>query len=60
MNKEIMIAAGFGDAVKSVENGQCPFCKKLVLMTDFCDAISLKEFRISGLCMACQDEMFGE
>ena len=59
MNKEIMNAAGFGNEVKCVEQGLCPFCKNVIKPTDFRDAISLKEFRISGLCQACQDETFG-
>lgn len=60
MNKEIMEKAGFGDAVKAVENGECPFCHIKVSIMDFRDAVSRKEFTISGLCQKCQDETFGE
>ena len=38
--------------------GLCPFCKKPVSEEDFTDQLSLKEFRISGLCQKCQDEFF--
>ena len=60
MNKEIMKAAGFEKEVKKVEEGICPFCNTQVKIQDFRDGLSLKEFRISGLCQKCQDEVFGE
>jgi hypothetical protein len=28
-------------------------------MEDFRDALSKREYQISGLCQKCQDEMFG-
>lgn len=59
MNSQIMKAVGFGQEVEDVSNGRCPFCKKDVAESDFCDAISLKEFQISGLCQKCQDKTFG-
>ena len=40
-----------------IEANQCAFCKKEV--TDFRDEISIREYRISGMCQACQDEVFG-
>jgi len=60
MNKDIMRAAGFGDAVDDVEAGTCPFCKKAIHPNkEFKDELSLKEYRISGLCQECQDKTFG-
>lgn len=59
MNPEIMKQTGFTQAVKDVNMGNCPFCKKEVNPEDFKDALSKKEFFISGLCQDCQDEMFG-
>lgn len=38
----------------------CPFCGVGVTEHDFRDQLSVKEFRISGLCQRCQNEMFGE
>ena len=35
----------------------CPICKAEI--KGFRDPLSIKEYRISGLCQACQDEMFG-
>lgn len=59
MNKDIMKAAGFGEEIKKVEKGLCPFCGKKIDMKDFRDESSLKEFETSGLCQKCQDETFG-
>lgn len=38
----------------------CPICCKeidLIAMAD-ADELSLKEYRISGMCLACQDSVF--
>lgn len=41
--------------------GFCPFCNKEVNSpSEFRDALSLKEHRISGLCQKCQDKTFGK
>ena len=40
-----------------VERGWCPTCSKVVSM--FRDELSLREYRISGLCQTCQDALFG-
>ena len=60
MNKDIMRQTGFGKEVDTVDHGFCPFCKKPVVMADFTDELSVKEYKISGLCQKCQDETFGE
>lgn len=60
MNKEIMEHAGFGNEVKLVEQGQCPFCYRPVEMDKFRDELSKQEFEISGLCQSCQDDIFLE
>jgi hypothetical protein len=39
--------------------GRCPRCEKHVdPRTEFRDAQSLAEFKISGYCQACQDVVF--
>lgn len=58
MNKDIMKQMGFGEHVKKVEAGKCPMCGKPIDMNTFKDDLSLKEFRISGMCQACQDDIF--
>lgn len=58
MNKEIMRILGFGAEVKDIEQGHCPICKSPIDTTTFQDAISLREFQISGMCQNCQDKSF--
>jgi len=58
MNKHIMRAMGLGQEVNLVEQGLCPFCRKPP--GEFRDALSQKEFGISGLCQSCQDDFFGK
>jgi hypothetical protein len=58
MNENIMRAAGFGEVVDKVKAGNCPFCSKPVELDTFRDELSLKEFKISGMCQKCQDSFF--
>ena len=58
MNKDIMRAVGLGDHVKAMEDGKCPLCLKPIIIGDFRDLISLREFEISGMCQVCQDKTF--
>ncbi len=61
MNKQILKVLGFGKEIDRVERGNCPICnKKINLNIEFRDKLSLKEFRISGLCQDCQDDVFKE
>lgn len=60
MNKNIMIAAGFGNEVKLVESGKCPICREVVDLSKIKDKISEKEFLISGICQKCQDKIWGK
>jgi hypothetical protein len=36
--------------------GQCPMCASPI--GEFRDSLSVKEFKISGMCQSCQDEVF--
>ena len=58
MNIDIMKQAGFEKEVSLVQEGKCPFCKKNVNLSDFKNEISIKEYKISGLCQICQDNFF--
>lgn len=60
MNEDIMRAAGFGNEVDAVKVGKCPFCGADITENSFRDALSKREYRISGLCQKCQDQMFGD
>ena len=41
------------------DNKICPFCGCDTSNMEFKDALSEKEYKISGLCQKCQDKMFG-
>lgn len=43
-----------------VMGGNCPFCSKPVNRDDLRDDLSKREFDISGICQACQDDFFKE
>lgn len=58
MNKKILVSAGFKKEVQLTEIIRCPFCEEFVILEDFIDTLSIKEFRISGLCQSCQDDFF--
>lgn len=59
MNKDILKTAGFGKEVKLVEDKKCPICTEPINESDFKDPLSVKEFKISGMCQKCQDSVFG-
>jgi len=44
---------------KAKEKNICVFCGKEIKMEDFKDQLSIKEYKISGLCQKCQDNTFG-
>jgi uncharacterized CHY-type Zn-finger protein len=45
------------DTEKSIQNDVCVLCGKPA--QDFRDALSQREFSISGMCQDCQDKTFG-
>jgi len=47
----------FPEAKKLKDTGKCPTCGQDV--GRFRDEISAREARISGMCQACQDSVFG-
>ena len=49
----------FPGMAKSVRNGKCPCCGKVIDVGEFRDDLSRKEYTISGMCQDCQDEVFG-
>jgi len=56
INKLIDAVTG-GNRVEAIRNNRCNFCSKEA--TKFRNALSQKEFTISGLCQDCQDSVFG-
>ena len=65
MNRSRELQSFLDDVTQSVfgrvgEAGQCVCCGESVFVeTDFRDALSVKEYGISGLCQTCQDDIFG-
>ena len=58
MNREIMLAAGFGKELDLIDQGKCSTCSAEI-DHNFRDELSLKEYKISGMCQDCQDSFFG-
>lgn len=50
----------FAKEMDRVKEGKCPFCGKEIDMNEFKDELSIREFKISGICQKCHDETFGE
>lgn len=58
MNKNIMKTLGLGEMIDVITRGVCPLCGKKVIVDEFRDYISKREFKISGMCQSCQDKVF--
>jgi|TARA_R100000750_G_scaffold48784_1_gene33685 hypothetical protein len=43
-----------------IDKGECPFCSEIIDSADFKDALSTREYEISGMCQVCQDNFFQE
>jgi len=41
-----------------IRANKCPTCGKFIVLTEFKDLLSLREYEISGMCQLCQDEVF--
>jgi phosphoribosylaminoimidazole (AIR) synthetase len=50
-------AMGGRTQAEAAAAGRCTMCGGEV--TEFRDALSRQEYRISGMCQKCQDEVFG-
>ena len=46
----------FPGTAKAIEDKVCVFCRKPI--SGFTDALSEKEYEISGMCQECQDGFF--
>lgn len=57
MNKR-KTAKNFSREIRLKENGQCPICEEKIKENSFKDELSIKEFKISGMCQSCQDRFF--
>jgi hypothetical protein len=57
MNRDI-IKKLFPAMLKHIDNMECPTCGKPIVVEDFKDKLSVKEFGISGMCESCQSKAF--
>ena len=48
-----------GQHSRNIENHVCNGCSATVNESDFRDQLSKAEYKISGFCQQCQDEVFG-
>jgi len=49
----------FPEEAQRIRERKCPFCGKPIPPgTEFKDELSKREFEISGMCQACQDDIF--
>jgi hypothetical protein len=46
----------FPGTKENIAARRCPLCKDVI--TGFRDALSKREYEISGMCQNCQDEVF--
>ena len=54
---KVAIEKIFPGTMQAIEKERCPVCGEKI--TGFKDALSKKEYSISGMCQTCQDEVFG-
>ncbi|MEK6897595.1 MAG: tyrosine-type recombinase/integrase, partial [Nanoarchaeota archaeon] len=59
MNKDI-IEKLFPDVLRHIEAGRCPICGEKIKPEEFRTELDVKEHKISGMCMACQQKVFKE
>jgi len=56
-----MMRRVFPEQMERRDNGECPFCGKAINPeTDFRNELIYKEYTISGMCQACQDDLFSD
>ena len=64
MNEDIMRAVGMGHKVDLFKAGKCTDCEKVVntnvVCDEFTDELSRKDYKITGMCQACQDSMYNQ
>ena len=59
MDRAIMESL-FPEQTRLAEQGYCPMCAVSMAGKSFKDALSFREFQISGMCQVCQDEVFNQ
>lgn len=57
---DFMEKLGFSEQVNRLKKDMCLDCGDTIVMTEFKDRLSIREYNISGRCQRCQDEVFRE
>lgn len=60
MNEALMREHGFGQEVDEKNRGICPVCKKRADENEFVTDLEKVEFKKTGICKPCQDNLFSE
>ena len=55
-----MMDTMFPEQTKRIRENKCPTCGESVEFDSFKDALSRREYAISGMCQKCQDKVFGD
>lgn len=53
-----VIEGMFPGTLQAIQECKCPACKQDIVIEDFVDLLSVREYEISGLCQKCQNEFF--
>lgn len=53
---KLALESMFPGTLEAINSGKCPMCRKPI--KEFKDELSIREFKISGLCQECQDLCF--
>ena len=48
----------FPGTLQAIRECKCPACRDPIVIADFVDLLSVREYEISGLCQKCQDKFF--
>jgi len=54
-----MMDTMFPEHTRRVRENKCPMCAEPINYDSFKDALSRREYAISGMCQKCQDDFFG-
>ena len=58
--EDLLAILGGSPRKEVITEGRCVSCKTDSITEDsFRDALSIKEYKISGMCQKCQDDFFG-
>lgn len=54
-----LVESGFEMSAARIAFGRCTLCGQKVYINEFVDELSRREYKVSGMCQSCQDDVFG-